>query len=331
MKKFIAFMLCAALSAVGLTVGIVSAGNGYPEGRVYNYLESINGRIIVSLDDYLAAWNVNGFTVYKKADFESYPLADSVFDINKQVNYMLDPSGNTAYYLCRDRQTGCITYYAFDLDTCEKKKLYTDSTVAANDGFLGADEVLGLALSVNNTMSVMMGGGSGWINSDGIHDADDTRTRLNKYDPDGEYGVFDSMFQIAETDDYVYFRNFFSELVRFDKKTHEFKVMLERLIVDFFVMPDCIYYTSEENEVSSLYRINADSEETYIGEASVDSIKTFGGKVVIEDEYHELYDITSGKKNLITSVGQLPWTMDSEFVYVYDTSTESIDKIPLKS
>ncbi len=324
MKRFVSALLVVAVFII--TVGSIYfiIAPDFPEGCIYNYLGyNNNANILVNLDDYLAVRNNNSIIIYDKKSLTPYTLADSVFDIEKNPLFLLNSVGNTLYYICTDSMTGGMVCYSFNVDTYEKSKIYTYKGVTNSNGFLGIESIWGIQLVSNNTFNMLMNSGKYWLNNSGIHSYADREELLKKYDKNNEYGIFDGINKLAETDDLIFFVNYFGELVRFDKKTKEFSVNINKLVSEFFITENKIYYI-EMDKSSVLYSCDYNGENICsVGETKPECVKFSKGIVYVSDT-QSINKITDGKLKKITDVASTNWDIDEKNIYFYDIDTNEI-------
>ena len=324
MKRFVSALLVVAVFII--TVGSIYfiTAPDFPEGCIYNYLEyNNNANILVNLDDYLAVRNNNSIIIYDKKSLTPYTLADSVFDIEKNPLFLLNSVGNTLYYICTDSMTGGMVCYSFNVDTYEKSKIYSYKGVTNSNGFLGIENILGIQLVSNNTFNMLMNSGNYWLNNSGIHSYTDREELLKKYDKNNEYGIFDGINKLAETDDLIFFVNYFGELIRFDKKCKNFSVVTNILVSDFFITENVVYYISSANS-PTLYSCDYNGKNTCsIGEIKPEYVK-FSEEFVYVADTRNIYKITDGKLIKATVAEGSNWEVDEKNIYIYNIDTNKI-------
>lgn len=325
MKKFTVILLTLMI-VFGTTMAIYFASlHNFPEGRIFNYFENNqSGNLIQNLDDYIAAQTTESIIIYDKKNQHSYTLADSVFDAKKQMVFLMKSSGDTLYYFCLDPQTKCTTYYSFNLDTYDKNKISADSTVTNTAGFLGMESVFGIRLRVSKLFSIMQNLGKYWLNDSGIHNTRERGKFLSAYDKTGEYGTYDSMDKIAETDKLIFFVNYFGELICFNKESESFSTVTERLISDFFITENKLYYITKE-ETPALYEADYNGKNaSRLGETIPTCVRFSNDKIFIADEYNSIYDITTGAFIKVGDALGTTWTADADGVYMFDAGAKKI-------
>ncbi len=324
MKKFISVILVIAVFVTAVTSVYFITKPDFPEERIYNYFENNNSaNIFINLTDYLAVCQKNSIVIYDKQSFSSYTLADSVFDIEKKPLILLKPQGNTLYYICTDSTTGGMICCSFNVDTYEKVKIYTYKGVTNSNGFLGIENILGIQLVSNNTFTMLMNSGKYWLNSSGIHTYTEREDLLKKYDTEDAYGIYDGINKLAETDKFIFFVNFFGELIRFDKKCKNFSVVTNILVSDFFITENVVYYISSANS-PTLYSCDYNGKNTCsIGEIKPEYVK-FSEEFVYVADTRNIYKITDGKLIKATVAEGANWEVDEKNIYIYDIDTNKI-------
>ncbi len=329
MKRFVSALLVVVVFII--TVGSIYfiTAPDFPEGCIYNYLEYNNSaNILVNLDDYLAVRNNNSIIIYDKKSLTPYTLADSVFDIEKNSLFLLNSVGNTLYYICTDSMTGGMVCYSFNVDTYEKSKIHTYKGVTNSNGFLGIESIFGIQLVSNNTFNMLMNSGNYWLNNSGIHSYTDREELLKKYDKNNEYGIFDGINKLAETDDLIFFVNYFGELVRFDKKTKEFSVNINKLVSEFFITENKIYYIAMDKS-SVLYSCDYNGDdEKLIGNITCECVKFSGENIYVSDS-ETIYKIADGELRRVSAVSMLNWAIDEKNIYVYNPNTNEVSTIQI--
>lgn len=324
MKKFISVLLVIAVFIITVASLYFVIKPDFPEGRIYNYFENINSaNIFVNMNDYLAVRNNNSITIYDKQSLTPYTLADSVFDIEKKPLFLLKPQGNTLYYICTDSGTGGMMCCSFNVETYEKNKLYTYKGVANSKGFLGIESILGIQLVSNNTFTMLMNLGEYWLNSSGVHSSAEREKLLKEYDKEDEYGIYDGINKIAETDNLIFFVNYFGELVRFDKKNKDFAVFLNKLVSNFFITEDKIYYISMDKS-PILYSCDYNgNNEKKIGDITPKCVKFSSDNIYISSA-DSIYKILTGALLKVCEATELDWTIDNNNIYFYNTDTKTV-------
>lgn len=329
MKRFVSALLVVVVFII--TVGSIYfiTAPDFPEGCIYNYLEYNNSaNILVNLDDYLAVRNNNSIIIYDKKSLTPYTLADSVFDIEKNSLFLLNSVGNTLYYICTDSMTGGMVCYSFNVDTYEKSKIHTYKGVTNSNGFLGIESIFGIQLVSNNTFNMLMNSGNYWLNNSGIHSYTDREELLKKYDKNNEYGIFDGINKLAETDDLIFFVNYFGELVRFDKKTKEFSVNINKLVSEFFITENKIYYIAMDKS-SVLYSCDYNGDdEKLIGNITCECVKFSGENIYVSDS-ETIYKIADGELKRVSAESILNWAIDKKNIYVYNPNTNEVSTIQI--
>lgn len=329
MKRFVSALLVVVVFII--TVGSIYfiTAPDFPEGCIYNYLEYNNSaNILVNLDDYLAVRNNNSIIIYDKKSLTPYTLSDSVFDIEKNSLFLLNSVGNTLYYICTDSMTGGMVCYSFNVDTYEKSKIHTYKGVTNSNGFLGIESILGIQLVSNNTFNMLMNSGNYWLNNSGIHSYTDREELLKKYDKNNEYGIFDGINKLAETDDLIFFVNYFGELVRFDKKTKEFSVNINKLVSEFFITENKIYYIAMDKS-SVLYSCDYNGDdEKLIGNITCECVKFSGENIYVSDS-ETIYKIADGELKRVSAESILNWAIDKKNIYVYNPNTNEVSTIQI--
>lgn len=329
MRRFVSALLVVAVFII--TVGSIYfiTAQDFPEGCIYNYLEYNNSaNILVNLDDYLAVRNNNSIIIYDKKSLTPYTLSDSVFDIEKNSLFLLNSVGNTLYYICTDSMTGGMVCYSFNVDTYEKSKIHTYKGVTNSNGFLGIESIFGIQLVSNNTFNMLMNSGNYWLNNSGIHSYTDREELLKKYDKNNEYGIFDGINKLAETDDLIFFVNYFGELVRFDKKTKEFSVNINKLVSEFFITENKIYYIAMDKS-SVLYSCDYNGDdEKLIGNITCECVKFSGENIYVSDS-ETIYKIADGELKRVSAESILNWAIDKKNIYVYNPNTNEVSTIQI--
>lgn len=329
MKRFVSALLVVVVFII--TVGSIYfiTAPDFPEGCIYNYLEYNNSaNILVNLDDYLAVRNNNSIIIYDKKSLTPYTLSDSVFDIEKNSLFLLNSVGNTLYYICTDSMTGGMVCYSFNVDTYEKSKIHTYKGVTNSNGFLGIESIFGIQLVSNNTFNMLMNSGNYWLNNSGIHSYTDREELLKKYDKNNEYGIFDGINKLAETDDLIFFVNYFGELVRFDKKTKEFSVNINKLVSEFFITENKIYYIAMDKS-SVLYSCDYNGgDEKLIGNITCECVKFSGENIYVSDS-ETIYKIADGELKRVSAESILNWAIDKKNIYVYNPNTNEVSTIQI--
>lgn len=324
MKKFISVLLVIAVFIITVASLYFVTTPDFPEGRIYNYFENNNSaNIFVNMNDYLAVRNNNSIIIYDKQSLTPYTLADSVFDIEKNPLFLLNTDGNTLYYICTDSQTGGMVCYSFNVDTYEKNKIYTYKGVTNSNGFLGIENIFGVTLVSNNTFNMLVNSGKYWLNSSGIHSYDDRKELLKKYDKNNEYGIYDGINKLAETDNLIFFVNYFGELVRFDKKSKDFSIFMNKLVSDFFITENKIYYISMDKP-AILYSCdyNGDNEKE-IGDITPECVKFANDNVYISSA-DSIYKLSTDRLLKVSEATELNWIIDNKNFYFYNTDTKTV-------
>ena len=325
MKKFAVTLLIMAVIFGSLISSYLFSREEFPANGIYNYFEQSKGGILMqNLDDYVAAQSVDTVFVYDKRTSEFYPLTDSVFDLTKNSLHMISAFGNTLYYVCADNRTKCFTCYAFNLQTYEKTKIYTDNAVTDTAGFLGMESIFGIQLRTTDFFT-LVNLGKYWGNESGIHDPIERTDFLSEFDEDDQFGLFDGMDQFSETDSEIYFINYFGELVRFDKEKKTFDIIIDRPVSDFFVTENKLYYISSER-TPILYASdhNGANAESLGANIIPTCVRLSDGRIFVSDRDNVIYDMTDGTFTEVGKVAATSWTADNHSIYTYNADTEMI-------
>ncbi len=326
MKKFaISVAALLLLSSLALGAGRL-AMRQWPQGRIYNYLEEgEQGLMIENLDTVLAARQSDRILLFDKETLQVRPLADSVFDQTKVLPALLKCEGDTVYYTCFDAESLTLGAYAMDLLTCEKRQVYFGSAVTNDAGFLSMDKVLGFVLRSSDIFSAS--GTVHWLNASGLHDGKERLEKLRQSDPDDQYGLFDGMNQWAETDEEVYFINFYGELVRFSQKERKFSVIAEAPVQDFFLTDEQLYYTAGGEH--SLYQAQPDgTNRRKIGETEIRRVAFAGARIFLQNG-EALYEIKDHGLEFLTPLMEQNWTTDGSALYLYSPESGTVTTRPL--
>lgn len=328
MKRFVSALIVIAVLITAVAAVFIATTPDYPENRIFNYFEfNKSANVLVNMDDYLAVQRRNSIIIYDKQSLAQYTLADSVFDTEKTPLFLLNADGNTLYYICTDSGTGGMVCYSFNVDTYEKNKIYTYKGVTNLNGFLGIESIFGITLVSNNTFNMLMNSGRYWLNNSGIHSYGEREELLKKYDKNNEYGVYDGINKLAETDDFIFFVNYFGELVRFDKKTKELSVCINKSVSEFFITENRIYYIAKDQS-SVLYSCDYNGEnEKSIENITSECVKFSGGNIYTADS-DGIYKIADEGLQKISDESAPIWTIDEKNIYFYNADS---DEVSLKS
>ena len=321
MKRFISILLAVIVIVLAIVAVYFISKPAYTGEGLYNYFENKNVKVLVDLKDYIAINKINTIEIYDKKNGSNYVLADSVFDIEKRPLFLIHSQNNTLYYICTDNTTGTMICNAFDLDTYEKRKVYSYKAVTNPNGFLGIDSILGITLVGNNSFSMIINSGNFWLNNEGMHTISERRELLKKHDNNEQYGIFDEVDKIAETDDYIFFINFYKELIRFDKKNSSFNVIKGEPIKDFFITNDKLYYITHEAEPALFCCEHNGNNAVQIAKICPEYVKYLNGTLYIADgEY--IYKITDKGIMKISAEPNSPWIIDEKNIYIYNNTIE---------
>ena len=166
-----------------------------------------------------------------------------------------------------------------------------------------------------------MNSGSFWINSTGIHSTKQTRAELSEFDEKDEYGIYNNMDKFAETEKYIFFINFFGELVRFNKSDKSFEYVFDKLIDDFYVTDESIYYVYN----SELYETDYEGKkEDRLCDFIPNSIKYDNGKIYVRDNDGGIYLVNENSANKICNIKADCWTVADGKIYYYNTDESKV-------
>lgn len=313
MKKFLCFILSLIVIFSGCFVVIVSTVPEMPDIGIYNYFGRGDATPFIVLKDYITVFIVPDTHIVCRKDLTDYHiLADSAFDAKKKLPFLLGAEENNLVYTCME-QTGGRTYYSINLDTYEKVKLKSENSVNDTSGFLGVHNILGIVLDSKDVYSYM-NAGSFWVNSAGVHSAKQTREYLSEFDKEEEYGIYNNMDKIAETNESVFFLNFFGELIRFNKTDKTFEHVLNKIIDDFYITNESIYYVYN----SELYETDYEGKkETKVCDFAPKSINYDDGKIYVSDNNGTIFLVKSDSVVKICDIKSDYWTVSEGKIYYY--------------
>lgn len=313
MKKFLCFIMSLLVIFSGCFALFVFTEPEMPELGIYNYFGRGNGAPFITLKDYVAVSIVPDTLIVCRKDLTDYHiLADSAFDAKKNLPFLLGAQENNLVYTCI-KQPGGRTYYSVNLDTYEKVKLKSENSVNDTSGFLGVQNILGITLDSMDVYSYM-NAGSFWVNSTGVHSEKQTRAYLSEFDKEEEYGIYNDMYKIAETDEFIFFLNFFGELVRFNKTDKSFNYVFDKIIDDFYITDESIYYIYN----SKLYKTDYEGKkETEVCDFAPKNIKCDDGKIYLSDNNSAIFLEEHNSVVKICDIKSEYWTVSEGKIYYY--------------
>lgn len=313
MKKFLCFILSLLAIFSVFFVVFVSTEPEMPDLGIYNYFGRGNATPFVVLKDYVTVFIAPDTHIVCRKDLtDQHILADSAFDAKKNLPFLLGADENNLVYTCIEK-TGGRTYYSVNLDTYEKVKLTSENSVNDTSGFLGVHHILGIVLDSKDVYSYIRAG-SFWVNSTGVHSEKQTRAYLSEFDKEEEYGIYNDMDKIAETDDYIFFLNFFGELIRFNKTDKSFNYVFDKIIDDFYITDDSIYYVCN----SKLYKTDYDGKkEIGVCDFAPKSIKCDDGKIYLSDNNSAIFLEETDSFVKICDIKSEHWTVSEGKIYYY--------------
>ena len=313
MKKFLCFILSLLIFFVGCFVVFVSTEPEMSDLGIYNYFGRGGAASFIVLEDYITVFIVPDTLIVCKKDLTDYHiLADSSFDAKKNLPFLLGAEDNNLVYSCIEK-TGGRTYYSMNLDTYEKVKLESENSVNDTSGFLGVHNILGIILDSKDVYSYLQAG-SFWVNSTGVHSEKQTRAYLLEFDKEEEYGIYNDMDKIAETDEFIFFLNFFGELVKFNKTDESFNYVFDKMIDDFYITDESIYYIYN----SKLYKTDYEGKkETEVCDFAPNSIKCDEGKIYLSDTNSEIFLETTDSVVKVCNIKAENWTVSKGKIYYY--------------
>ena len=322
MKKIIIIFI-VLISLIAIYFALPGAALDCPD-YIYNYLEHGGGiRTTVNLDDYIVTQKMlSEISVYNKSTKESFWLGDTVFDYEKKYVAVMFSIGNELYYEAKDPNTKTKTVYAFDLDTYEKKKVYSQSGMTDTDGFLGMNKLLGI---YNTYLMYTANAGKYIVNKDGFMYIQDVINFILEKDSDNKYNLSSSDMKIAANKYGIYFINNFDELLFYNYETKEIQRFMDNRVEDFFITDDGVYF-STLSDPDKLYKSNPDGKnKTYIGDIDLQDVRVKSGEPTYISDGENVYLIeNNGLKPIFECEKESRWEYDGDALYYYDPESGSV-------
>ena len=279
----------------------------YPDGIIYNYLEYPSGGVpILNLESFIVYRSGTQILAYNRETKQTEPVGQNVFDIDYSACFLIESQNDTIYYVGSDEGNSSLSYYSFNVNSGQKRFLYSSSVLRNADGFLGIDRLIGIPLVTNDLFQIMRQQGKMWINRSGVHTVNEMRDLLRKTDTADQWGVFDSLEKIAATDNDLWFINDYEELIRFDYHTKTFCCFPVFPVKEFYLTTDMVYYILEDN----LYCADWNGAHiTKIVDFAPIYIKTDEDALFLQDAQHVVYQlvkVNGSSEMIITKQAVIP-------------------------
>lgn len=293
---------------------------------IYNYLDyGENRRITVNLDDYIAgAVGLGKIIIYDKKTKTVSTLGDTVFDYKKQFCSLMFSVGNKLYYETKDSTTNTNTVYEFDLDSYEKKAVFSQSEMTDPDGFLSVNELFGIS---NTYLLDFSRSGSFIVRDKKLVYLKDIYETLQKKDFENKFSVPTENIRLCANKNGVYFINDFDELIFYSFEKDSMERVLKNRIKDFFITDEGLYY-SKFSVIGELFFSPFDkNDETAIGKADLKDVRVEKGKSICIFDGYSFWKLENKKLSrlLYAEDSNATWEFDGKSIWFYNPGNETFN------
>lgn len=325
MKKLL--IILPVIAAAVLVCVFVSGGRDYPEGCVFNYLDSET--VVKCTDNYtVCASPFSGVTVCTRGGETEFSLLDSADSENMKKSVLVQSDGDNLYIYSPDARRGGYSLFVWDLNTLKKKTVSSANGIVNYNAFLGMGELLGIQKPAAEIV-MQTGGADRWADRYGLRDIKTVFEQITRLNGEAA-GLSLTPEKFAATDDALYFLNDYSQLLCFNYEKKSLSVIKNTRLSDFFIHGENIYYGSLSDGKWYACTLNGENDSFAFEGIEVSSVRICGNEIFISDKSFNIYRLNGTDLEKTGLIDTDRWDTDGEFIYYYNAREKRLESAQIQ-